>query len=133
DPTVADHHVVRAAPERHAPTLSPETVMRLDYSMSETSAQIRERLGHPVIDIDGHMAEYFPVLAPYLEREGLSLDHPTLRRLLPAYGGTDKTWHEQTPEERAATRTPRGPWWSSPAAKTIDLATALFPQLLHER
>lgn len=98
-----------------------------------SSAEIHRGLRHPVIDIDGHMAEHLPTLAPYLEREGLSVDHPSLRRLLPAYGGTDVTWHDQTPEERAATRTPRGPWWSSPARQTIDLATALFPQLLHER
>jgi predicted TIM-barrel fold metal-dependent hydrolase len=98
-----------------------------------TSTEIHARLARPVIDIDGHMAEHLPTLAPYLESEGLSLDHPALRRLLPAYGGTDVTWHEQTPAERAATRTPRGPWWSSPAARTIDLATALFPELLYER
>ncbi len=79
------------------------------------------------------MAEHFPTLAPYIEREGLSLEHPSLRRLIPPYGGTNRTWHEQTPEERAATRTPRGPWWSSPAGRTIDLATALFPELLYER
>lgn len=79
------------------------------------------------------MAEYFPTLAPYLEREGLSLDHPSLHRMLPPHAGTDRTWHEQTPAERAATRTPRGPWWSSPAKRTIDLATALFPELLYER
>ena len=97
------------------------------------SAEIHRRLGHPVVDIDGHMAEFFPALAPYLEAEGLSLDHPSLQRLAPPYGGTDRTWHEQSPAERAATRTPRQPWWSTPAARTIDLATALFPALLHER
>src|ERR1700689_253269 len=98
-----------------------------------SSAEIHRSLGHPVIDIDGHMAEHLPTLAPYLEDEGLSLDHPSVRRLLPAYGGTDVTWHDQTREERVATRTPRGPWWSSPARQTIDLATALFPELLYER
>ena len=98
-----------------------------------TSTEIHARLSRPVIDIDGHMAEHFPTLAPYLEEEGLSLDHPSLRRMLPPYGGTDTPWHDQTPEQRAATRTPRGPWWSSPAARTIDLATALFPELLYER
>jgi predicted TIM-barrel fold metal-dependent hydrolase len=98
-----------------------------------SSTEIHARLPRPVIDIDGHMAEHFPTLAPYLEQEGLSLDHPSLRRLLPPYGGTDRTWHEQTPEERADTRTARGPWWSSPARQTIDLATALFPDLLYER
>ena len=98
-----------------------------------SSSEVHSRLNHPVIDSDGHMAEHLPGLAPYLEREGLSLDHPSLRRLLPPYGGTDRSWHEQTPSERAVTRTPRGPWWSAPAARSIDLATALFPELLYER
>jgi len=97
------------------------------------SSEIRRRLRHPVIDIDGHMAEHLPTVAPYFEREGLSLDHPSFRRMVPPYGGTDRSWHDQTPEERVATRTPRGPWWSAPARRTIDLATALFPPLLHER
>ncbi len=79
------------------------------------------------------MAEHFPTLAPYLEQEGVRLDDPALSRLLPAYSGSERTWYEQTPAERAATRTPRGPWWSSPARQTIDLATALFPDLLYER
>jgi predicted TIM-barrel fold metal-dependent hydrolase len=56
-----------------------------------------------------------------------------LRHLLPGYQGTDRTWYEQSPDERAATRTPRGPWWGSPARQTIDLATALFPELLYQR
>jgi predicted TIM-barrel fold metal-dependent hydrolase len=98
-----------------------------------TSSEIHSGLAHPVIDSDGHMAEHLPTLAPYLEQEGLSLDHPSFSRLLPPYGGTDVRWHEQTPDERAATRTPRGPWWSAPARQTIDLATALFPRLLYER
>src|SRR5580700_2067778 len=97
-----------------------------------SSAEIHARLRRPVIDIDGHMAEHLPRLAPYLEHAGLSLDPPSLRRLMPPYGGTDVPWHDQTPVERAATRTPRGPWWSAPSARTIDLATALFPELLHE-
>jgi predicted TIM-barrel fold metal-dependent hydrolase len=35
--------------------------------------------------------------------------------------------------ERARSRTARSPWWSAPARNTLDLATALFPGLLHER
>src|SRR5580658_3629881 len=99
----------------------------------ESSAEIRRRLTHPVIDIDGHMIEHLPTLAPYIEDEGLSLEHPTMRRLLPPGGGDDRAWHDQTATERAATRTPRGPWWGSPARMTVDLATALFPALLYER
>jgi hypothetical protein len=47
--------------------------------MSKSSAQIRADLTHPVIDIDGHCAEYFPVLAPFLEQEGVSVDHPAMK------------------------------------------------------
>ena len=98
-----------------------------------TSADVHATLGHPVIDSDGHMAEHLPTLAPYLEQAGISLEEPALRRLVPPYGGTDVPWHDQTPEQRSITRTPRGPWWSAPSKQTIDLATALFPALLHER
>ena len=98
-----------------------------------SSAEVHEALDHPVIDSDGHMAEHLPTLAPYLEQEGISLEDPALRRLVPPYGGSDIPWHDQTPEQRAITRTPRGPWWSAPSRQTIDLATALFPALLHER
>ena len=98
-----------------------------------SSAEVHATLDHPVIDSDGHMAEHLPTLAPYLEQEGISPEDPALRRLVPPYGGSDVPWHDQTPDQRAATRTPRGPWWSAPAKQTIDLATALFPALLHER
>jgi predicted TIM-barrel fold metal-dependent hydrolase len=101
--------------------------------MGLTSAARRRGLSHPVIDIDGHVAEYFPVLAPYLEQEGLALDHPALARMLPPYLGPDHDWHAMSIDERVQTRAARGPWWSAPARNTIDLATALFPGLLYER
>ncbi len=33
----------------------------------------------------------------------------------------------------SSTRAPQSAWWGNPAAKTIDLATATIPALLHER
>ena len=99
-----------------------------------TSGEIHGRLGHPVIDSDGHMAEHLPTLAPYLEQEGLSLEDPALRSVwcrptgVPTSPGTTR----RRPSG-AVTRTPRGPWWSTPTRQTIDLATALFPELLYER
>ena len=82
--------------------------------MSKSSAEIRASLAHPVIDIDGHCAEYFPVLGPYLEQEGVPLDHPALQRLLPPYLGPGGDWHTMDALERARTRTARAPWWSAP-------------------
>ena len=80
------------------------------------------------------MVEHLPTLAPFLEQEGLSLDHPSLQRIDPCpTAGPTCHGTSRRREERHATRTPRGPWWSAPAKQTIDLATALFPQLLYER
>ena len=97
-----------------------------------TSAEIRGRLGHPVIDSDGHMAEHLPTLAPYLEQEGLSLDHPALRRLLPAVRRHRAPWHEQT------LRNGRPP---APPAALVECAGQAdhrpghrpLPRLLYER
>src|SRR5579884_4260465 len=100
---------------------------------SSSSRQLRERLDHPVIDIDGHTAEYFPALATYLDEEGVDLDSPDLRHLLPAHLGPAANWHDLDPAERARRRVSRPPWWGSPAENTLDLATALFPGLLYER
>jgi predicted TIM-barrel fold metal-dependent hydrolase len=100
---------------------------------SESSRSIRGRLDHPVVDIDGHCIEFFPGLAPYLREEGIDLDSPSLRRLLPPYLGPDADWHALSADERIRSRAARPPWWGSPARNTRDLATAMFPGLLYER
>ena len=102
--------------------------------MSSTSSRrVRDRLEHPVIDIDGHTLEYFPALASYLVEEGVDLEAGDLRRLLPAYFGPTADWHGLDLAERARRRVPRPPFWGSSASNTLDLATALFPGLLYER
>jgi predicted TIM-barrel fold metal-dependent hydrolase len=97
------------------------------------SAEIRAGLPHPVVDIDGHMIEYFPALAGFLREEGIDLSSPSMRRLVPGAFGPTVDWHALSTEERARRRVPRPPWWGSPASNTRDLATAMFPPLLHER
>ena len=43
--------------------------------MSGMSAtDVRSRLDHPVIDIDGHTVEFFPALAGELVKEGVRLE-----------------------------------------------------------
>src|SRR4051812_49039198 len=94
-------------------------------------AEIRAELDHPIIDIDGHVIEYFPALAGHLAAEGLDVDDEAFRRLLPGAFGPHQDWYAATPEQRAAGRIARPPWWGSPARNTLDLATAMLPDLLH--
>src|SRR4029453_1797719 len=62
-------------------------------------------------------------LAARFERQGgIDYDDTVLR-----------PWSRLTPEERRASWTTRPPWWSLPAANTLDRATAPLPRLLAER
>ena len=93
-----------------------------------TAAEVRDRLTHPVIDVDGHMIEYFPALSGYLRKEGIDPASPSMQRLVPGAFGPTVDWHSLTTEQRAGRRVPRPPWWGSPARNTRDLATAMFPR-----
>jgi predicted TIM-barrel fold metal-dependent hydrolase len=103
--------------------------------MSETrptrSERIRAELEHPVIDADGHYLEYQPALAGFLADEGLDAD--TLLAGDIALGVGTWGYVEMDPDERARRRATRTAWWASPAANTLDMATATFPDLLAER
>ena len=97
--------------------------------MSNAAAAIRNRLDHPVIDVDGHVLEFMPAVLPYLREElGPTLfsryvEGPSpLARIMAA-----------DPDTRLETRTPQSAWWGTPAANTRDLATAVVPALLYER
>jgi predicted TIM-barrel fold metal-dependent hydrolase len=101
--------------------------------VSETAAQIRAQLDHPIVDGDGHLIEYLPALAGYLREEGIDPSAATIQRLLPGRFGPDEDWYQASADDRARLRIARPPWWGAPARNTKDLATALFPSLLHER
>lgn len=95
------------------------------------SQKIRERLDHPVIDADGHMLEVEPVLLDFLKVVGGP-------RIVQRYvdmlsGGSFWGWYKATPEERAALRIKRAPFWFFPAGNTMDRATAMFPGLMRSR
>ena len=53
--------------------------------------ELRSRLPHPVIDVDGHTVEYFPALLPELAKEGVSLDGRDLGRRPRAPSGPSPT------------------------------------------
>jgi len=100
------------------------------HPTAPSGALIRRQLGHPVIDIDGHLVEHLPAVLPHL-REQLS---PSLfdryvagefAPLLSVPGGTNA--------ERTPSRTAQIGWWGVPTRNTLDRATCMIPGLLHER
>jgi predicted TIM-barrel fold metal-dependent hydrolase len=92
-----------------------------------TSASIRARLNHPVIDSDGHTMEFTPLISDFIKEAGGPRVLERFRHSLPA-DLAPMPFNER--RERAISR---GPWWVLPAENTLDLATAMFPKLLYER
>lgn len=95
------------------------------------SARIRQKLGHPVIDADGHMIEVLPVMFDYLKQVG----GPDMadRAWKTFQGGSIGSWYDMTPEQRRYHNALRPAFWAAPAANTLDRATAMLPKLMHER
>ena len=99
-----------------------------------SAAEVRQKLDHPVIDIDGHTVEFFPALAGELVKEGV-----TARRRV------DGCAARRAPSVRSSTGTPsrprnapsagsrRGPWGNGGMELAVDRATAMLPRLLYER
>src|SRR5262245_37464818 len=104
------------------------------------SVEIRARLGHPIIDGDAHINEFYPGFLDYVDKVG---GHEFGRRYREGFlgsgtggghrGGDFSGWVDQSWEERRRWRTRRPAWWGGPTRNVRDAATALLPGLLYER
>lgn len=97
-----------------------------------SSAEIRARLDHPVIDSDGHLIEVMPHYFDYLKDvagQGLA-DRFTPARLA---WHPSSDWDSLSRKERAEKRKARYAWWPNPMKNTLDRATASLPKLLYSR
>jgi predicted TIM-barrel fold metal-dependent hydrolase len=97
------------------------------------SAAIRSRLNHPIIDSDGHQLEAGPLFFDYLRAEAGSKAVEGFAKVTFDGFPADQGWAALSSQERHEGRSMRPTWWATPARNTRDLATALFPQLFHER
>jgi predicted TIM-barrel fold metal-dependent hydrolase len=100
-----------------------------EHMSSLSAADVRRRLGHPVIDADGHSLEFLPAVRDHLRElagEGVA------RRLDEAFA-TGRMAKQLTVDRQRALGLFRMTWWGFPAERTLDRATALLPRLLYER
>ena len=108
-------------------------------SRATKAAALRERLGHPVVDADGHYIETGPALKEFVREYARAEGGGDLAERFERVGGIDydetvlRPWSRLSDVERRATWATRPPWWSLPAANTLDRATAHLPRLLAER
>jgi predicted TIM-barrel fold metal-dependent hydrolase len=103
------------------------------FDRSPTVAKIREQLGHPVIDSDGHLVEVRPIAMEYIARAGGS---GIAARFAEEQRSTflSRDWYGLSDADRMTRWTRRPPFWGEPLRnRGLDLATASYPDLLHRR
>jgi predicted TIM-barrel fold metal-dependent hydrolase len=101
------------------------------------ASEVRHRVGHPIIDADGHFVELGPILeeelVAYLEEAG----GPTLRdKYLKGFAKPFDTSTVLAGRENAAVREQwraMPSWWGWQTKNTYDRATAHLPKLMYER
>jgi predicted TIM-barrel fold metal-dependent hydrolase len=97
---------------------------------SDEVAVIRSRLGHPVIDSDGHLIEFTPVVRDFV----VEIGGEDIARRFDAMVNGGRAIHQIAPgDARRALGLSRSAWWGLPTKNALDRATAMLPKLLHSR
>ena len=94
-----------------------------------SAAAIRQRLGHPVIDADGHSLEFLPAVRDHLREiagEGVAAK-------LDEVFEAGRQMHKLPQTVQRQLGVFRMPWWAFPTERTLDRATAILPRFLYER
>src|SRR5439155_16577183 len=97
---------------------------------AETDARkIRARLSHPIIDADGHWAEFAPLMREEFRRIG----GDTAVEALDVASARIPNSLGMSVAERRRRRMGQEGFWFLPTKNTLDRATAMLPRLLYER
>ena len=94
-----------------------------------TSAAVRAQLSHPVIDADGHIIEFLPVVRDYLVEVGGRKLAEEFESVLAASSLIESLSEDEGRSAGAFKMT----WWAYPARNTRDRVTGMLPGLLYER
>ena len=109
------------------------TMPTLQTDVSSSSAAIRARLNHPIIDSDGHQVEMVPVFLDYLAEVGGSSVAQRFKNGVAFDSFLNFEWRDLNPQERRDRCAMKPVWSAGPTRNTRDLATSFFPKLFHER
>src|SRR6185503_13982853 len=98
-------------------------------STQTEARKIHDRLKHPVIDADGHWAEF----APHMREEFRKIGGNTAVEALDLASARIPNSLNMSVEERRHVNIGQEAFWFLPTKNTLDRATAMMPRLLYER
>jgi predicted TIM-barrel fold metal-dependent hydrolase len=101
----------------------------MPFTPSQQVAEIRSRLDHPVIDADGHLVEFTPLVRDFVVEEA---GESVAKRFDTLVHGSQLS--RQVPlEKKRELGMSRYAWWGLPCRNTLDRATAMLPGLMYQR
>src|SRR5713226_1992114 len=112
----------------HQATL-PQGGSAMPASAQTEARKIHSRLKHPIIDADGHWAEY----APHMREEFRRIGGDTAVEALAMASQRIPNSLGMSVAERRRRRIGQEAFWFLPTRNTLDRATAMMPRLLYER
>jgi len=96
--------------------------MAFEFAPSERVARIRSRIDHPIVDADGHLMEFFPLVLDLLREIAGGEVVARFERYLGAAVAPDRS-------EFAPARV----FWALPEKNTLDRLTVTLPELMYRR
>jgi predicted TIM-barrel fold metal-dependent hydrolase len=100
-----------------------------NYQPSDGVRRIRAQLDHPIIDSDGHLIEFLPLVRDLV----VDLADESVAQRFDAVVHSGETLQGVSDEMRKRHGIIQSPWWGIPTRNTLDRATAMLPRLLYER
>jgi predicted TIM-barrel fold metal-dependent hydrolase len=98
-------------------------------SVQTEARKLHSRLNHPIIDADGHWAEYGPLMREEFRRIG----GDTAVEALAMASQRIPNSLAMSVAERRRRRIGQEAFWFLPTRNTLDRATAMMPKLMYER
>lgn len=101
----------------------------MTYARGDAVTAIRNRIDHPVIDGDGHLIEYLPLVRDFVQEvagEEVAIRFDRLARRSALVRGVPI-------EKRRQHGVARISWWAVPTRNTLDRATAMTPRIMYDR
>jgi predicted TIM-barrel fold metal-dependent hydrolase len=102
-----------------------------------TAAEVRRRVGHPIVDGDGHFLEFMPLvndeIMSYLEQSGGTALAERYARQVRGPFDTAVFQADRTAPEVLDRWASMPSWWGNPVADAHERATAHLPALMYER
>jgi predicted TIM-barrel fold metal-dependent hydrolase len=109
----------------------------MTQTASLTAAEVRRRLGHPVVDADGHFMEFMPLVNDRVLDHLEAVGGAELRERFLAQGlrTLDTARFQDDRRDPSVVDGWRAmpSWWGNPVLDPMERATAHLPRLLYER